>query len=153
MINASPEVRRSPEPDLIPKPLLRLILALVLASLALTTFAVVTGRQPTGQPKESPIVAERTLVLRTGSAQAVALYDLDGTLLEDLPHGGFVTVIASGVDRARRVANVSLDLPITIARHQNGRLTASDPATGWSVELTAFGSDNEAAFQALLPRK
>ena len=153
MINTAPQTRRSPEPDLIPKPLLRLMLALALASLAIASFAVITGRQPTGQPKASPVVAERTLVLRTGSAQAVSLYDLDGTLIRDLPHGGFVTVIASGVDRARTRAHVAKDLPITIARHQNGRLTAFDPATGWSVELTAFGSDNEAAFQALLPRQ
>jgi putative photosynthetic complex assembly protein len=152
MINSAPQVRRSPEPELIPKPLLRMMAGLVIASLVLTTFAVFTGRTPTGQPKASPVIAERTLVLRTGSAQAVALYDLDGTMLQDLPHGGFVTVIASGVDRARTVAHVAKDLPIVIARHQNGRLTASDPATGWSVELTAFGSGNEAAFQALLPQ-
>jgi putative photosynthetic complex assembly protein len=151
MINTAPRVRRSPEPDLIPKPLLRLMLALVVASLALTSYAVITGRPKTGMPKESPIVAERTLVLRTGSAQAVQLYDIDGRLIQDMPHGGFVTVIASGVDRARTVAHVPKDLPITIARHANGRLTAYDPATGWRAELNAFGSDNEAAFQALLP--
>jgi putative photosynthetic complex assembly protein len=48
---------------------------------------------------------------------------------------------------------VGQDAPVTLARHENGRLTLTDPATGWSVELTAFGSDNEAAFAALLPSK
>ncbi len=48
---------------------------------------------------------------------------------------------------------VGEDAPVTLARHQNGRLTITDPATGWSVELTAFGSDNEAAFAALLPQQ
>jgi putative photosynthetic complex assembly protein len=62
-------------------------------------------------------------------------------------------VIGSGLDRARTVARVSRDAPVTLARHQNGRLTITDPETGWSVELTAFGSDNEAAFAALLPQQ
>jgi putative photosynthetic complex assembly protein len=51
------------------------------------------------------------------------------------------------------VARVAGDAPVTLARHANGRLTLDDPATGWTVELTAFGSDNEAAFAALLPQQ
>ncbi len=153
MTNASHELLRDRDREMIPKPLLRMMLAIVIASLALTSFSVWTGRQPTGQPKASPVTQERQLVIRTGGAKAVTLYAADGTFLEHLDHGGFVTVIGSGLDRARTVARVPRDAPVTLARHQNGRLTIADPETGWSVELDAFGSDNEAAFAALLPQQ
>jgi putative photosynthetic complex assembly protein len=151
MTNASHELLRERDREMIPPPLLRMMLALVIASLLLVSWAVWTGREPTGKPEASPITAERQLVIKTGGAKAVTLYDADGSFLTHLDHGGFVTVIGSGLDRARTVARVGQDAPVTLARHQNGRLTLTDPATGWSVELTAFGSDNEAAFAALLP--
>jgi putative photosynthetic complex assembly protein len=151
MTNASHQILRERDKEMIPTPLLRLMLALVLASLLLVSWAVLTGRTPTGQPKASPVTAERELIIRTGGAKAVTLFDADGTFLTHLEHGGFVTVIGNGLDRARTVARVSGDAPVVLARHQNGRLSLTDPATGWSVELTAFGSDNEAAFAALLP--
>ena len=151
MTHASHEILRERDREMIPTPLLRLMLALVVASLLLVSWAVLTGRTPTGQPKDSPVTAERQMIIKTGSAKAVTLYDADGTFLTHLEHGGFVTVIGSGLDRARTVARVGQDAPVTLARHENGRLTLTDPATGWSVELTAFGSDNEAAFAALLP--
>jgi putative photosynthetic complex assembly protein len=153
MTNASHEILRERDREMIPKPLLRMMLALVIASLTLTSWAVWTGRPPTGQPKASPITEERQLVIKTGGAKAVSLYDANGAFLAHLDHGGFVTVIGSGLDRARTVARVNPDAPVTLARHQNGRLTITDPETGWSVELTAFGSDNEAAFAALLPQQ
>jgi putative photosynthetic complex assembly protein len=153
MTNASHELLRERDRELIPTPLLRMMLALVIASLLIVSWAVLTGREPTGQPKASPVTAERQLVIKTGGAKAVTLYEADGTFLAHLDHGGFVTVIGNGLDRARTVARVAPDAPVTLARHENGRLTLSDPETGWSVELTAFGADNEAAFAALLPAK
>jgi putative photosynthetic complex assembly protein len=153
MTNASHELLRERDREMIPKPLLRMMLALVIASLLIVSWAVWTGREPTGKPVPSPVTVERQLIIKTGGAKAVTLYEPDGTLLMHLDHGGFVTVIGSGLDRARTVARVGEDVPVTLARHENGRLTLNDPATGWSVELTAFGSDNEAAFAALLPQQ
>lgn len=152
MTNTSHETLRERDREMIPKPLLRLMLGLVLTSLALVSFAVWSGRAPTGQPKTSPVTAERQIVIETGGAKAVTLFDADGTFLTHLDHGGFITVIGNGLDRARTVARVSENAPVTLARHQNGRLSLSDPETGWTVELTNFGSDNEAAFAALLPQ-
>jgi len=151
MTHASHGTVRERDREMIPTPLLRLTMALVVASLLLVSWAVLTGRTPTGQPKDSPVTAERELVIKTGGAKAVTLYDGEGRFLTHLDHGGFVTVIGSGLDRARTVARVGRDVPVTLTRRANGRLTLSDPATGWSVELTVFGSDNEAAFAALLP--
>lgn len=151
MINATIEKKALGGNDMIPRPILRLMLALVAASLALTTYSVLSGAPKAGVPAESPIVAERQLVLKTGGAQAVTLYDTDGTLLEHLDHGGFVTVVGSAIDRTRTVHRRPKDAPVTLVRRENGRFSVIDPTTGVSLELTIFGADNEAAFARLLP--
>lgn len=143
---------RPRKPEDIPKPLLRGMVALVLCALALTTYAVLSGRPPSGQPAPAAVLSERSLILDGHSAQAVTVYDADGTLLADLPHGGFITVIQSGVETIRRRHHIDPLLPVTIRSYANGRLTAEDPQTGWSVELYAFGDDNKAAFERLLSR-
>jgi putative photosynthetic complex assembly protein len=151
MIHATPNSPAPPGEEMIPRPMLRLMLGIVLASLALVSFGVLTGAPKGGTPKESPIVAERAVIIETGGAKAVTLYDAEGTLLEHLDHGGFVTVIGSGIDRERTVHGVPLDQPVNLVRRENGRFSVEDPTTGWSVELTIFGADNEAAFAKLLP--
>ena len=151
MTNATLKTGQHPQDKMITPPVLRLMIGIVLVSLALVAFAVVTDVPHGGQPKESPIVAERSLIIKTGGAQAVSLHEADGTLLEHLDHGGFVTVVGSGIDRERTVHKVDKNLPVTLVRRENGRFSVVDPATGWSVELTIFGGDNEAAFAKLLP--
>jgi putative photosynthetic complex assembly protein len=135
----------------IPKPILRLMLALVLASLAVTTYAALTDAPHVGVPVDSPVIAERQLVIETGDAQSVTLYAPDRTLIEHLDHGGFITVVGSAIDRERAVHRQPAGAPVTLVRRANGRFSVIDPATGWSMELTIFGADNEAAFARLLP--
>ena len=144
------KARPSDDKDMIPKPLLRAMLALVLASVAVVGFAVVTGRDPVGVPKPAEIVAERSIILQGGGAQSVTVLAADGSVLMDLPHGGFITVIQNGLERARLKAGVDKLLPLRIVEYANGRLTAVDDHTGWSAELGAFGSDNRAAFERLM---
>ena len=88
-------MQNRPEParELIPKPLLMAMLALVLSSLIVVSYAVFTGRPHVGVPKAAVIVAERDVILKGGGAQAVTVLDTNGALLMDLPHGGFITVI------------------------------------------------------------
>lgn len=136
--------------DMIPAGLLRAMLALALAALIIVTYAVVTDRPHEGVPAAGTPVAARSFILEGQDAQGVTVRDLDGTLLLDLPHGGFITVIQSGVARARVVARTEGNPPVRIVRYDNGRLVAEDPATGWSAELYAFGGDNKAAFERLL---
>ncbi|MGL6211326.1 MAG: photosynthetic complex assembly protein PuhC [Paracoccaceae bacterium] len=143
---------RSADPEMIPTVLLRAMLGLILASLAVVTFSVLTGREPTGQPKPAAIVAERTIILQGGGAQAVTVLDENGKVLMDLPHGGFITVIQNANERARLVKGVDKLKPLRIVEYANGRLTAHDDYTGWSAELGAFGSDNKAAFERLMSR-
>ncbi|TAG11848.1 MAG: photosynthetic complex assembly protein [Rhodobacterales bacterium] len=144
---------RSRDPELVPRMLLRGMLALALASLAITTFAVVTGREPVAQPQAAEMVREKWIVMEGLSAQAVIVKNTDGSVLLDLPHGGFITVIQSGIFTERRKHKVDQTLPVRIVEYANGRLVAEDPATGWSAELYAFGGENKAAFERLLDQK
>lgn len=141
---------RRPDREMIPKGLLYAMFALVLAALALTTFAVATKRPHEGTPATSTVQKETWLILEGHSAQAVTVRDRDGKLLADLPHGGFITVIQNAMTRARTVAGVTGNPPMKVVRYENGRLVAEDPASGWSAELYAFGQDNKAAFERLL---
>ncbi len=141
------------DPEMIPRPLLLAMLGLVLATLALTTFSVVTGREKVGQPQDAAIVQQRSIILQGGGAQAVTVLNEDGQLLMDLPHGGFITVIQNGLERARTVARADQSAPVRIVEYANGRLSVIDDTTGWSVELGSFGSDNRAAFERLIHLK
>lgn len=145
--------RPSDDKDMIPKHLLLAMLALVLASLTVVTYAVVSDRTHVGMPKAAEIVMERTIILKGGGAQAVTVLDADGSVLMDLPHGGFITVIQNAMERARLTKGVDKMLPLRIVEYANGRLTAVDDYTGWSAELGAFGSDNRAAFERLMSQK
>lgn len=145
--------RPSDDKDMIPKPLLWAMLALVMSSLAVVTFAVVTHQPHVGVPAPAEIVTERSIILKGGGAQAVTVLDVDGSVLMDLPHGGFITVIQNAMERARLTAGVDKMLPLRIVEYANGRLSAVDDYTGWSAELGAFGSDNRAAFERLMSQK
>ena len=140
----------APERDMIPKPLLVAILALVVTSLAIVGAAAVTGRAHVGVPKAATILAERSVILQGGGAQAVTVLAADGSVMMDLPHGGFITVIQNGLERARTNARLDQSLPVRIIKYDNGRLAVLDDASGWSAELGAFGSDNRAAFERLM---
>ncbi|MCU0904913.1 MAG: putative photosynthetic complex assembly protein PuhC [Tabrizicola sp.] len=142
--------RPSTEREMIPRTLLWAMLALALSALAITAFAVLTDRPPVGQPAPGTVVAERELVLEGRTAQAVTIYSTDGTLIAELDHGGFITVIQNAIQRARTVARVEGNPPIRIVKYDNGRLVAEDPASGASFELYAFGNDNKAAVERLL---
>ncbi len=136
--------------EMIPKGLLYAMAALALSALAIATFASVTDAPHAGVPPVSAtVLRERSLILQGLDAQAVTVRDASGTLLVDLPHGGFVTVIQSGVHTARKRHNVDQGLPVRLVEYANNRLVLEDPETGWSAELYAFGSDNQAAFEQL----
>jgi putative photosynthetic complex assembly protein len=142
--------RPSPERELIPRTLLWAMLALALSGLAIASFAVLTDRPLVGQPAPGNVVAERFVILEGRSAQAVTVFAADGSLIADMDHGGFITVIQNAIARARTVARVDGNPPIRIVQYDNGRLVAEDPSTEASIELYAFGDDNKAAVERLM---
>ncbi|MBK5947618.1 hypothetical protein CCR83_14460 [Rhodobacter veldkampii DSM 11550] len=146
---AEPKFRHDPDKDLIPRPLLLAMGALVLVSLALVSYARLTGRETVGRPEPSQIVAERVISI-SGDKNAVTVRGATGEVLVDLENGGFFAVIRDGLSHTRRVHRIAMDKPVRLQRYANGRLVVHDPETGWSIELTAFG-ENKAAFARLLP--
>jgi putative photosynthetic complex assembly protein len=144
---------KSREKDMVPRTLLWAMFALAMSSLAITTFAVLTDRPPEAQPEPAAVVREKWIILEGLSAQAVIVRNTDGSVLMDLPHGGFITVIQSGIFTERRKHKVDQSKPVRIVKYANGRLVAEDPETGWSAELYAFGADNKAAFERLLDQE
>ncbi len=140
------------EKEMIPRTLLLGMAALALSTLALATFSVATGRDRVGTPAAGTALQTTPIVLIGKSAQAVTVERPDGTVLADLPHGGFITVIQSGMARERLVHGITGNPPLNIVKYDNGRLVAEDPSTGWSAELYAFGSENKAAFERLIEK-
>ena len=144
---------RGHDREMIPRTLLWAMVALAMSSLAITAFAVLTDRPPVAQPQPSEVLRERWIVLEGRDAKAVTVRNTDGTIIEDMSHGGFVTVIQNGLQTERKKHGVDPLTPVRIVEYKNGRLAIEDPDTGWSVELYAFGGDNKAAFERLLDQK
>lgn len=139
-----------PETGMIPTRMLVAMAFLVASALAIVGAASISGRPVVGVPQASAVTAERLLILEGHGAKAVTVRNIDGSVIADMAHGGFVTVVQNGLERVRRVHGVALDLPVRLVRHADGRLSLIDPETDWNVELYAFGSDNKAAFERLL---
>jgi putative photosynthetic complex assembly protein len=150
MTNLPSPTFRNRDRDMVPRTLLWAMFGLAMASLAITTFAVVTGREPVAQPQAAEVLRDRWVVLEGHDAQAVTVRNTDGSVLLDLAHGGFVTVIQNGLATERKKHRVDPLLPVRIVEYANGRLAVEDPETGWSIELYAFGAENRAAFERLL---
>ncbi|MGC8523305.1 MAG: photosynthetic complex assembly protein PuhC [Acidibrevibacterium sp.] len=50
----------------------------------------------------------------------------------------------------RALSHLGPDLPFRLTMWRSGRFTLEDPATGWHIDLEAFGATNAAAFVPLL---
>lgn len=137
---------------MIPTGLVAAMGLLALFALGLTSYAVATHRPLEGVPSAAGVLRERNLILQGHSAQAVTVLDASGTVLADLPHGGFVTVVQNAVATARHRHAVDQALPVRLVEYANHRLVLEDPATGESYELYAFGSNNKAAFERLFDK-
>jgi putative photosynthetic complex assembly protein len=141
-----PQPRRDRE--FIPTRLVIAMFGLAGIALALVTFAVATGRAPTGAPKDAPIVSAQTMTIE-GEGNYVRIVEDTGRVLLD-GNGGFISVVLDGLERARLVAGVMGNPPITITQYENGRVSLSDPASGWQVELASFGPGNVGTFLKML---
>jgi len=145
-----PGFKRKDNNDMIPPGLIGGMFALVLVALALVTFASITGREKVAVPPPAPIVEKWSIRMIGNDAQAVTVQREDGSLLADMAHGGFVTVIQNGLMTMRRRHGIDPTLPVDIIRFENGRLAAIDSLTDYRVELTVFGPENLAAFERML---
>ncbi|MFD2173683.1 photosynthetic complex assembly protein PuhC [Rhodobacter lacus] len=136
--------------EMIPLAMVRAMIGAALLSLAIVGYSVATGRPHVGVPDTAKVLAERSVILEDVNSQHVIVRNPDGSVLVDMPDGGFVNVVGAAVKRTRVVQRIAGNPPIRIVRYENGRISAEDPATGWSAELYAFGPDSKAAFERLL---
>ncbi|SLN58175.1 hypothetical protein ROJ8625_02934 [Roseivivax jejudonensis] len=151
---AQPLERRmkSTEAELVPLPLIRAMVAMVLASLAIASYAVWTDRPLEATPPAGPVVTARTITLEADMTGAARVMDADGRVIADLApdEGGFVSGVARVIERERRNARLPLDAPVRLEAMDSGRIAIIDPSTGWRADLMGFGADNAAAFARLL---
>ena len=135
--------------ETIPTRLVILMFGLALAALVLTAISVLTGAEKVGVPaSETPLSTHEVTISGTGNAAKVVT--TDGTVLMDAENGAFVTVVRSGLDRARLNHRITGNPPVIITRYPSGRMTLNDPATGWEMHLSSFGQGNKAHFERLL---
>ena len=150
--DAEAAVMRKRDKEVIPRRLVIAMFSLALATLLLTTFAVLTDRPLVGQPEAAPIVSQRNLLIEA-DGKAVMVTDVrTGEMVLDAENGGFVSVVNDGLERARFVAGVRENAPVFLTLYENSRLSLSDPASGWSMEISSFGPGNTGVWLELLKK-
>jgi putative photosynthetic complex assembly protein len=147
--------------DLMPRGTLLLAGALVTvamgATVAVRVLGVPVAASPVAFRAEAKIqpVASRSLRFADRADGAVVIEDAGrggvAAVIEPGEQTGFVRGVMRGLARERRMRGVSDRPPFTLTLWRDGQLSLTDSATGRSIELTAFGSSNRAAFAALLP--
>ncbi|MDU9006645.1 photosynthetic complex assembly protein PuhC [Sedimentitalea todarodis] len=140
------------ERDMIPRNLLRAMLALVLICFTIVTVARITGYPLIATPPEGKIVASRVVLLTVDTSGAATVHDADGTLIADLSpeEGGFISGVGRVIERERLKNRLPLEGPVTLIWQDTGRISIQDPSTGWSADLMGFGTGNAMAFARLL---
>jgi putative photosynthetic complex assembly protein len=134
--------------EFIPTRIVAAMFSLAGIALVLVSLAVFTGREPTGQPKEAPVWKTQTMTIEGRGNHVLIVEDTGRVLLDG--NGGFISVVLDGLERARHVARVEGNPPVTITQYENGRVSLTDPATGWQVELSSFGPGNVGTFRQML---
>jgi putative photosynthetic complex assembly protein len=137
----------------IPPALLKAIVAIVLFSLVMVTFARLTGMPPAATPNDDVAIVQERLIQIMGTRDGGAtVTSEDGTVIAELGpmEAGFISGVHRALARERMLQKIDGHPPVRIVRFADGRLGLRDPATGWRVELISFGDTNREAFAALL---
>jgi len=118
----------------------------VLAAIALVALG--DDLPQTGIDDTAIVVSSHEVRLRTLEDGAVMPILADGTRLETISadKAGFVTGVMRGLSRGRKLTGSDPDAPYRLSRLRDGRLLITDTATGTSINLDVFGSDNARTF-------
>lgn len=146
--------------DMLPRGTLIIAGGLVLFALAATSIVRIAGLPAAASPaamraqENVAAVASRNLRFVDRFDGAVVIQDVDkGDIASVIAPGqqtGFIRGVMRGLARERRMHGIGDRPPFNLTEWRDGELTLTDSATGRSIELTAFGSSNRAAFAALL---
>lgn len=154
MSDASPARIHAKEDELVPRILVRAVMALILAILALVTIASVTDRPLESTPANGAILSERAIFISGEASGAARVLDANGALLADFDadKGGFVAGIDRVIIRERNKVGADLSAPVLLRLREGNRLSLYDPETNWSAELMGFGATNLRTFARLLSK-
>jgi len=152
MSDASQARIHAKEDELVPRILVRAVMALILAILALVTIASVTDRPLESTPTNGAILTERAIFISGEGSGAARVLDANGVLLADFDAdtGGFVAGIDRVIIRERNKVDADLSAPVILRLREGNRLSLYDPETNWSAELMGFGATNLRTFARLL---
>lgn len=143
----------------LPRGALGLCFGIVAIALAVTATARITGMAPSASPvllrsaEHIRPVASRDLRFTDRADGAVVIADVGGRTAGMVAPGsksGFIRGVMRGLARDRHMRGIGEAVPFRLTEWADGELSLTDLATGRSIELSAFGSTNRAAFAALL---
>jgi putative photosynthetic complex assembly protein len=145
----------------LPRGTVMMAVALALFALTATSIVRITGTPAAASPvalraagKIAP-VASRDLRFLDRADGAVVIEDTRTGQTASIIHAGektgFIRGVMRGLARDRRSRGIGNAPPFNLTLWRDGELSLTDSATGRSIEMTAFGSANRAAFAALLP--
>ncbi len=100
-------------------------------------------------------IAERTFRIDQQTDGVISMRDaVSGATVGVLERNGdgFMRGVLHSIALRREKAHMNQATPLQLIATSDGRLILSDPPTDTMIDLEAFGSANEAAFAALLPR-
>lgn len=138
--------------DMVPRVLVQAMFGLMIASLALVSYARLTDMPRTGTPSVEPVATERSVTFGGDRNAGIQLYDENGVEIASSTRdkAGFIDVVWVAMMRERLVQKVDATAPFRIVRRENGRVDVIDDTTGWQLELIGYGPDNIAAFATLI---
>jgi putative photosynthetic complex assembly protein len=125
--------------------------ALVVVSFASVALLRVAG-EPTDAPAAEETVAAIELRFEDDADGSVRVYDAGtGALIDTVLPGehGFLRATMRSLAGVRRQSGIGPEQPFELATVASGRLILSDPATGRTIDLWAFGKTNAEAFSRL----
>ena len=136
--------------ELIPKGFLYALGFLVIASLVIVFYSVLTDRPMAGLPVKSELEQELKLELVKMDDGSVSLFDESKRNILNSRDGnsGFISVILTGLEYNRNKNGVDLSsrYSVTLYKYKTGRISINDTKTGWSMNVTSFGSKNANIF-------
>ena len=153
MSDTHSQTRIHARPDeLVPRVLVRAMLALVLVILSLVTVARLTDRPLESTPPNTAVIAERVIHISGDASGAARVLDEAGSVIASFPSdkGGFVAGIYRVLQRERGKIGADAAAPVVLRLREGNRLSLYDPLTDWSAELMGFGADNLRTFARLL---
>jgi putative photosynthetic complex assembly protein len=138
----------------IPTGILLSMAGLVVFSLIAVSIARITDHKAV-EPSFAEVVMERNLrFVDVGGGRAEIVDSGSGEMIMIMEPGqeNFIRGVIRGLARERRGYGVGSHLHFRLARHADGQLTLTDPATERVIDLKAFGHTNAEDFARLLTR-